>query len=443
MCPQIVADEVKGDEDCLYVNVWRPREKPDSPLPVMVWLTGGGNHLFSGQGSRGFGGVVYNGEQMVPEGVIFVSYNLRLNALGFLAHAALDAERPEKVSGNYGSLDQIAMLQWIKRNIAAFGGDPSRVFLFGTSAGAGNICALMTSPMTRGLIHGVAMQSSVPVGCEIQTLAEAKSGTGERVVKALGCDTEADIAGCLRNKTTNEVVSAVPGSFSVQPRVYGPNMDGHVFPEQPIKLISEKRYPAMPVIIGNTSGETGAWAESAGHITDEASYAVAIDKVFGTAARDRILRIYPASAYSSPRAAFAQVTTDAEFTCKSRHVARLLAQVQKESVYRYVFSHALENDPALKAVGAAHTIEHPFLFAWQGKYKPTETDLAIQRHMIGYWTRMAKTGNPNGDGDPEWSSVAADKDAYLDIGATTATKAGDAGAHCDFWEGVPLLWPHI
>src|SRR5262249_21632825 len=149
------------------------------------------------------------------------------------------------------------------------------------SAGGGNICALMTSPMTRGLIHRVAMQSSVPVGCEIQTLADAKSGTGERVVKALGCDTAADIAGCLRNKTTKEVVAAVPGSFSVLPRVYGPNMDGHVFPEQPIKLISEKRYPAIPVIIGNTSGETGPWADSAGGITDEASYAAAVDKSSG------------------------------------------------------------------------------------------------------------------------------------------------------------------
>jgi para-nitrobenzyl esterase len=363
--------------------------------------------------------------------------------LGFLAHAALDAERPEKVSGNYGSLDQIAMLQWIKRNIAAFGGDPSRVFLFGTSAGGGNICALMTSPLTRGLIHGIALQSSVPVGCEIQTSANAKSGTGERVVKGLGCDTAADIAGCLRSKTTKEVVAAVPGSFTVLPRLYGPNMDEHVFPEQPIKLISEKRYPAMPVIIGNTSGETGPWADSAGHITDEASYAAAVDKVFGTAARDRILRVYPASAYSSPRAAFAQVTTDAEFTCKSRHIARLFAQVQKEPVYRYLFSHTLENDPALKAVGAAHTIEHPFLFAWQGKYKPTETDLAVQRHMVGYWTRMAKTSNPNGGDDPEWSAVAADRDTYLDIGVTTATKTGDGNAHCDFWESVPLLWPHI
>src|SRR5690348_14760951 len=128
MCPQLAGKEVKGDEDCLYVNVWRPREKPAQPLPVMIWLTGGGNHSLSGQGSAGFGGVVYSGAPFVPQGVVFVSYNLRLGALGFLAHPALDAERAEKISGNYGSLDQVAMLQWIHRNISAFGGDPSRVF---------------------------------------------------------------------------------------------------------------------------------------------------------------------------------------------------------------------------------------------------------------------------------------------------------------------------
>ena len=130
-----------------------------------------------------------------------------------------------------------------------------------------------------------------------------------------------------------------------------------------IKLIVEKRHPAMPVIIGTTSGETGPWADTAGRITDESSYAAAIDKVFGAAARERILAVYPASAYSSPRAAFAQVTTDAEFTCQSRRVARVFARAQREPVYRYLFNHPLDNDPALKALGANHTIEHPFLFA--------------------------------------------------------------------------------
>jgi para-nitrobenzyl esterase len=423
--------------------VWRPREKPDRPLPVMVWLTGGGNHSFSGQGSSVFGGVVYNGEQLVPEGVVFVSYNLRLGALGFLAHPALDAERPERVSGNYGSLDQIAMLQWVQRNIAAFGGDPSRVFLFGTSAGGGNICALMTSPLTRGLMHGVAMQSSVPSGCEIQTLSDAENGTGQRVVKALGCDGTPDIAACLRTKSMTEVVSAVPGTFSVLARVYGPNMDGHVFPDQPIELITQGRYPAMPAIIGNTTEETLIWADTAGQVTDELTYGSAIDKVFGVAARSWILDLYPSSAYPSPRRAFAQVTTDAEFTCKSRNVARTLSQAQKEPVYRYLFNHLLESDPRLKALGAVHTVEHLSLFAWQGSYRPTDDDRALQRQVLGYWTRMAKTGNPNGGGDPDWPAVSNENDAHLEIGASTSAQRGPSGAHCDFWDSTPMLWPHI
>jgi para-nitrobenzyl esterase len=442
-CPQLIAGEVKGDEDCLYIKVWRLREKPSRPLPVMVWLTGGGNHSLSGEGSGGFGGVVYNGQQVTAEGVVFVSFNIRLGVLGFLAHSALDSERPEKVSGNYGSLDQIAMLQWIKRNIAAFGGDPSRVFLFGTSAGGGNICALITSPLTRGLIHGAAMQSSVPSGCQIPTLADARNGTGQRVVGALGCDKASDVAACLRGKSAQEVVAAVPGTFSVLARLYGPNVDGVVFPDQPIKLIAEKRYSAMPVIIGTTSGETGPWADTAGRITDEAGLAAAIDKVFGAVARERILAVYPAGAYASPRAAFAQLTTDAEFTCQSRRVARTLARAQQEPVYRYLFNHTLDNDPELKSIGASHTIEHAFLFGWQGKYRPTATDLDVQRHMTGYWTRMARTGSPNGGGDPDWPAVAVDKDAYLEIGGTTAAKSGDGNAHCDFWDSVPLLWPHI
>ena len=439
ICPQIVGGEVKGDEDCLYINVWRPREKPDRPLPVMVWVHGGGNHGLSGEGSEQFGGVAYNGEQLVPQGVVFVSYNLRLGVLGFLSHAALSAERPEKISGNYGSLDQIAMLRWINRNIAAFGGDASRVFLFGTSAGGGNICALMTSPLTRGLIHCVAMESSVPAGCEIKTLAEDENDTGQRVARAAGCDTAPDVAACLRGKSVTEIVKAVPGTFSVLARIYGPNMDGHVFPEQPIKIIAAQRHPPMPIIIGNTSRETWGWSST---VTDEASYAATIDKAFGATARDPILKLYPASAYSSPRAAFVQATTDAQFTCVSRRVARTFSKAQREPVFRFIFDHTLENDPQLKALGANHTIEHPFFFAWQGRYRPTETDLAVQRRIVGYWVRLAKSGNPNGGGDPEWPAESRN-DAYLEIGAVTAAKSGPASAHCDFWDEVPMLWPHL
>jgi para-nitrobenzyl esterase len=444
MCPQIIGDKVEGNEDCLYLNVWRPLKKPAHPLPVMVWLHGGGNQSYSGAGSNGFGGVVYNGEKLVPQGVVFVSYNLRLGALGFLAHPALDAERPEKISGNYGSQDQIAMLNWVHRNIAAFGGDPSRVFLFGTSAGGGNICALLTSPMTKGLIHGVSMQSSVPTGCEIPTLADVEQRTGKAVVAKLGCDTSSDVAGCLRAKSMEEVVSAVPGGpFTVFPRAYGPNMDGHVFVDQPLALIKQRKYPAMPVIIGNTAGETMHFIDAVGPVTDAPSFDGAIAKVFGAAQVERIVAQYPLEAYPTPRAAFVKLTTDGEFTCQSRRVARTFAGVQDAPVFRFRFSHTLENDPVQKALGPVHTAEHPFLFNWQGTYRPTATDLEIQRHMVGYWTRMAKTGNPNGADDPVWPAVSPSNEAYLEIGANTAATDGPADAHCDFWDSVPRPWPHI
>jgi para-nitrobenzyl esterase len=444
ICPQIVAGKVAGEEDCLTLNIWKPAKPAGAPRPVMVWLTGGGNHSLSGQGSPGFGGVAYDGEVLAGRGdVVFVSFNIRLGALGFLAHPALSAELPEKISGNYGSLDQVAMLQWLSRNIATFGGDPTRIFLFGTSAGEGNICALMTSPMTKGLFHGAAMQSSVPAACELQTLAEVEKGTGARVAKAAGCDQAGDVAGCLRGKSVEEIVSAVPGTFGVFPRIYGPNVDGHVFPDQPIKRIAARQHHAMPVIIGSDADETMQFVNAAGPVIDEASYAAAIEKLFGAAAREAILARYPARSHESPRRAFVQLTTDALFTCISRRVARTLAAAQSEPVYRYLFTHLLENDPAERANGSIHTVEHPFFFAWRGKYRPTQADLSVQDALVGYWTRMAKTGDPNGEGAVSWPAVAKDRDAYLEIAPKVVAGQGPAAAECDFWDTLPLPWPHL
>jgi len=441
ICPQIAGKDVVGDEDCLTLNVWKPRAPQSKPLPVMVFFTGGGNHAFSGQGAPVFGGVNYNGEKLVPEGVVYVSFNYRLGALGFLAHPALSAERAEKVSGNYGSLDQIAMLRWLQQNIAAFGGDPKRILLFGTSAGGGNICALMTAPAARGLFHRAAMQASVPTGCELPTLADAESGTGRLVAQQLGC-AAGDTAACLRSKSAADVVRAVPGTFGVLPRLYGPNVDGRVFPEQPLAAISRGAHAHVPVIIGNSTQETMLFVNAVGPVTDAASYQAAIGKTFGADAAARILAAYPAASYPSPRHALVQLTTDALFTCQSRRIARTLSRTQKEPVYRNLFAHALENDPEQKALGAVHTVEHPFFFPWQGKYRPTEADLSVQRLMISRWTELARTGALSQAGSGAWPP-AQPGDAHLQIGAASAAKSGDDGAQCDFWDTVRLPWPHL
>jgi para-nitrobenzyl esterase len=437
ICPQLSGTQVIGEENCLTLNVWKPAERPAAPLPVMVFFPGGGNHGFSGQGAPVFGGVGYGGEKLVPEGVVHVSFNYRLGALGFLAHPELSAASTDKVSGNYGTLDQIAMLRWVHENIASFGGDPRRVMLFGTSAGGGNICTLLAAPGARGLFHRAAMQASVPTGCELPTLAQAESGTGQRVADSLGC-TSGDRAACLRSRPAADVVRAVPGTFSVLPRVYGPNVDGRVIPEQPRAAIARGAHAQVPVIIGNSSNETMLFVNALGPVTDRASYEAAIGKVFGEAQTARIVEAYPTSPRATPRQALVQLTTDAFFTCQSRRVARALTAHQHAPALRYFFTHSLENDPDQKALGAMHTVEHPFFFAWGGAYKPTDTDLAVQRLMVGHWTHFARTGSP-----PAAWPLARLGDAYLSIGATSVAARGDGGAQCDFWDTVPLPQPHL
>lgn len=442
VCPQLVGNDVVGDENCLTLNVWKPKVAHRQAKPVMVFFTGGGNHAFSGQGTAGFGGVQYNGEKLNAEGVVYVSFNYRLGALGFLAHPALSAEQPLSISGNYGSLDQIAMLRWVQNNIAAFGGDPRRVMVFGTSAGGGNICSLMTAPAAKGLFQRAAMQSSVPTGCELPTLAQAQEGTGARVAQELGC-TASPTSDCLRSKTAGEVVRAVPGTFGVLPRLYGPIVDGHVFPAQPSQVIARGDHAAMPVIIGSNTQETMQFVDSVGPITDAASYEAAIARVFGEQATQRILAAYPAASYPSPRQAMVQLTTDALFTCQSQKVARLLSGHQKAPVYRYLFAHRLENDPVLSALEAVHTIEHLFFFSWQGSYQPTASDLAVQQAMVPRWTQLATTGHLPRAGNLAWSPAwPGDRFLWLDA-AGPEVRAGDGGAQCHFWDTVPLPQPHL
>lgn len=445
VCPQLApGNKVVGSEDCLLVNVWTPAQRPSTLLPVMIWLHGGGNAGLSGAGTASYGGVVYEGGLMVERGgVVFVTYNLRLGVLGFLAHPALDAERPEKISGNYGSLDQIAMLQWVRNNIRNFGGDPDRVFVFGTSAGGGNICALMTAPLAQNLFHGVAMQSSVPTACELQTLADAQQRTGTRVAMVTGCANAPDVASCLRGKSMDEIVGAVPGGTDIHARVYGPNVDGHVFPEQPRKLIEARRYKPVPVIIGNTADETKTFLNVMGPVPDAAAYAGAVAKLFGDKSRDAILARYPTADFASPRAALEAATTDAYFTCTTRRVARLLTAVQAESVYTYFFSHTLENDAQERARGASHTVEHPFFFAWSGKYQPSDGERKLQDAMALYWSRMAVTGNPNGGGNPAWPRYEAKSDAHLELAIPPRAGRALKKEQCDFWDTVTLPWPHL
>lgn len=435
-CPQIQNGSVIGNEDCLTLNIWTTADPMEERRPVMVWLTGGGNHGSSG-GS-------YDGSLMAQRAdVVFVTYNPRLGALGFMAHPALDQERSEGVSGNYATLDQIAMLQWLQRNIQEFGGDPDRVFLFGTSAGGGNICALLTSPLARGLFHGASMQSSVPTGCELPTLRDVQQRTGARVATTTGCAEAADVAHCLRDLTVEELVSALPGVTNVFPRWYGPNVDGHVLREQPIAAIRGGRHSPMPVIIGTTLNETRGWLNAADPVTDAATYAEALTRVFGAGAVTNILERYPLGAFPTPQLALEAVTTDAYFNCQTRRVARALTDAQDAPVYRYLFSHAMETSASTRARGAGHTVEHRFFFPDLAGGQASAAEAALQDSMVGYWSRMVHTSDPNGGGDIGWPRYEIETDPYLELNAETRSQSDLKGSLCDFWDGVPLPSPHL
>ncbi len=260
------------------------------------------------------------------------------------------------------------------------------------------------------------MQSSVPTACELQTLADSQQRTGARVAVATGCASAADIAGCLRGKSVDEIVGAVSGGTNIYARVYGPNVDGHVFPDQPRNLIKARRYKPMPVIIGNTADETRTFLNVMGEVADPAAYADAVTKLFGDGAS--ILAHYRPPALPT-RAALEAATSDAYFTCTTRRVARMLAAAQTESVYTYYFSHVLENDAQERARGASHTVEHPFFFAASGKYRPSDGERKLQDAMVLYWSRMAVTGNPNGGSNPAWPRYEAQTDAHLELAIRT------------------------
>ena len=198
----------------------------------------------------------------------------------------------------------------------------------------------------------------------------------------------------------------------------------------------------MPVIIGNTADETGTFLNVMDPVNDAAAYAGAVTKLFGESMRDAVLSRYPAAKFASPRAALEAATTDAYFTCTTRRVARTLTAA-RSSVYTYYYTHLLDNDPQERARGASHTAEHPFFFAWSGKYKPSDNERKLQDTLVRYWSTMAATGNPNGGGNPSWPRYDPGTGEHMELAVNTRAGRDLRKAECDFWDTVTLPWPHL
>jgi para-nitrobenzyl esterase len=410
-----MAIRVPYSEDCLFLNVWTPAERKSDKLPVLYWIHGGG--FITGAASQ----PMYDGEELARLGCVVVSINYRLGVFGFLAHPALSQESGAKVSGNYGLLDQIEGLRWVRRNIAAFGGDPNRVAIFGESAGGISVLCLMAAPQARGLFHGAVAQSAAAM--DLAQLRKAPPGreteeqAGQRMIVACGLSASADV-GQMRQLDAKTLVQAAPfedglgAPLQMKPlslRI-GPIVDGHVIPDKPHLLFAAGRQHAVPLIIGNTREEMALFLLATTLPADEAAYSRKLKDDLGDLA-EPVAKAYPVREAKQIRSTVIQLTSDLSFVGESRAFARAHAAAGQKT-FRYQFSRPTKQF-LLQNLGAHHGVELAFLF--QRPMGRDESDLRLSRTLGRYWINFAATGNPNGEGLPVWPTYRAGVEEMLDF----------------------------
>lgn len=477
-CPQelLAGLPVPGfapSEDCLHLNVDAPAQ--GSRLPVMVWIHGGGFTL--GEGLQTDGGT--SGDRIARRAdVVVVSMNYRLGPLGFAAHAGLTAESLDAASGNYGLMDQTAALRWVQRNIEAFGGDPGNITIFGESAGAFSVCSHLASPRSTGLFHkAILMSGSCERPWPTLTAAEAQ---GERLAQALGCETERDVVACMRGRSAQEVLAALPPApnFGFNPSegetgYWGPILDGAFFLEQPATSFESGAFNRVPVIVGFTREEArlftwlGELADPPLEVTAE-SYESLVARLVGgdPALAARAVAEYPLGDYSEPAVALAAVATDTVFRCPAKSEAAKLSEFVPTYLYQFEYPNGHSQlEVALPFIGAElpsydlaafHGADIPYVFGYDPlleidfetfstilePWAAGSADEALWMNVLGYFSRFAATADPNDAQSVRWPEYDAGTDSYLALDESISANV-DAAPQCAFWAREDYLQPEL
>lgn len=414
-CAQLPAkwlQAIPWSEDCLYLNLWSPSiARTAKRLPVIVYFHGGSN-------TAGYSQMTPLGSTLSHLGVVVVSANYRLGPMGFLALPALTSESEHQSSGNYGLLDQLQALKWVHENIDRFGGDPGRITVLGQSAGAVDICLLMTSPMSVGLFQRAILESGDCQGVLNQELRTAQhinglSGSAETagtlLASALGVADGPKALQQLRGIPAGEILTCWSHNRQI---TFGAIVDGWIVPEQPARIFAAGRELSIPVLAGSNADEATVFGNSGPASLDEYKRYLVADT--GRYA-DRELESYPAASVGEVHARYLQLQRD-EFAYGAYSLVRTITHAGQKG-FLYLFSFAETGKRA--ALGAYHGEELDFLSdSFPGDWQHTPDDQRLGRAIRNYWVQFAKTGNPNAADVPDWPAYNEQTDQYLDLGRT-------------------------
>ena len=401
-------------EDCLFLNVWTPATRASERLPVLVYFYGGGFTAGDGSEPR------YDGAALARRGIVTLTVNYRLGVFGFLAHPELTTESPRHASGNYGLLDQQASLQWVRDNIAAFGGDPARVTIAGESAGSISVSALMASPLSRGLIAGAIGESGAMIQPTTPPVALAEA---ERLGMVFARDIAAASLADLRAMPAAALLDATgrPGAGRFPAAI-----DGYFLPKLPADIFAAGEQAQVPLLAGWNSQESGPGGLLGRAEATPENYVNAVREIFQAHA-DEALKLYPGATAEQVQQSATALAGDRFIGFSTWKWTVLHGRTGRKPVYRYYYTRPR---PAMRpekgstgaARGAAHSAEIEYALGNLGSndvYAWTPEDYKVSETFQGYVANFVKKGNPNGPGLPAWPAAAGNAVQVLQLDVVT------------------------